>query len=156
VQRKAGLLPAIACSPIRTQALCKPATCAVSFTQSPGIERTGRPASTHVLAICQRDRVRRVCQASAGRGSKGDFEPCCARISSIKMAATTDNGDLKAQLDAAQAAATKQGDTVRSLKALAKDGKADKAWHCPLLSLHCMFNERKAAHDERAGVEDGL
>jgi hypothetical protein len=45
------------------------------------------------------------------------------------MAATTDNEDLKAQLDAAQAAATKQGDTVRSLKALAKDGKADKAWH---------------------------
>jgi len=72
------------------------------------------------------------------------------------MAATTNNGDLKAQLDAAQAAATKQGDTVRSLKALAKDGKADKAWHCPLHSLHYVFDERKAAHDERAGVEGGL
>ena len=34
--------------------------------------------------------------------------------------------DAKAALDAAQAAATKQGDTVRSLKALLKDGKADK------------------------------
>ncbi|KAK9827950.1 hypothetical protein WJX81_000021 [Elliptochloris bilobata] len=35
--------------------------------------------------------------------------------------------DQKAALDAAQAAATKQGDTVRSLKALQKDNKADKA-----------------------------
>ena len=34
--------------------------------------------------------------------------------------------DAKAALEAAQAAATKQGDTVRSLKALLKGGKADK------------------------------
>ena len=36
------------------------------------------------------------------------------------------HADEKAALDAAQAAATKQGDTVRSLKALLKNGQADK------------------------------
>ena len=34
--------------------------------------------------------------------------------------------ELKTELDAAHAAATKQGDTVRSLKAMLKDGKAEK------------------------------
>lgn len=67
------------------------------------------------------------------------------------------NGDLKAELDAAQAAATKQGDTVRSLKALAKDSKADKARRCLLELLERGINSQKieslmAASSKRVGM----
>ena len=138
-QRKAGLLPAIACSPTRTQAPCELAAYSV-FRLLTRIKAHGQACrlSSPVSSGDRGPLLLRSANPGHQQGptsyftrarEQGSARPCSAYISSIRMAATTDNEDLKAQLDAAQAAATKQGDTVRSLKALAKDGKADKAWH---------------------------
>lgn len=51
----------------------------------------------------------------------------------------------------AQAAAAKQGDTVRSLKASAKDGKADKVWQ-----LHCDHYQSLLCRDYTALIYNAL
>lgn len=51
----------------------------------------------------------------------------------------------------AQAAAAKQGDTVRSLKASAKDGKADKVWQ-----LYCDQYQSLLCKDYNAFIYNAL
>jgi hypothetical protein len=65
--------------------------------------------------------------------------------------------DLEQQIELAQAAVTKQGDSVRALKALAKDGKAEKvAQQQPEQQLahpcssHCMLGRRRWMRPSRS------
>lgn len=48
------------------------------------------------------------------------------RVNTRGFAKMSDLGDLQQAIEAAQEAVTKQGDTVRSLKAELKDGKVEK------------------------------
>ena len=54
--------------------------------------------------------------------------------------AVPDNASLEQDLVVAQAAVTKQGDTVRSLKASLKEGKADKVSPIRLIDLRTLDN----------------
>ena len=84
-----------------------------------------------MLAAVARVLVRRQAYPGATWRSSTKLRLSCRPIMAT---AVPDNASLEQDLVVAQAAVTKQGDTVRSLKASLKEGKADK------VSTRSLFN----------------